>query len=90
MTMYDDIDRFMVENEINRYKIGTTTEGLQRNDDGSLTVFISKDKPGDAKRLSNWLPAPDGNFMLQIRLYEPLDSVVSGDFDLPQLNRVEP
>ena len=90
MTMYDDTDRFMVENEIDRYKIGTTTEGLQRNDDGSLTVFISKDRPNDTKRMANWLPAPDGNFMLQIRLYEPLDSVVRGDFELPQLNRVVP
>lgn len=59
------------------------------NNDGSLTVFISKDMPSDAKRLANWLPAPDGNFMLQIRLYEPLDSVVSGDFELPQLNKIE-
>ena len=90
MTMYDDTDRFMVENEINRYKVGTTTEGLQRNDDGSLTVYIAHQRPTDSKRIANWLPAPDGNFMLQIRLYEPLEHVVRGDFELPQLKRVDP
>lgn len=90
MTMYDDVDRFMVENEIDRYKVGTTTEGLQRNADGTLTVYIAHERPGDPKRLANWLPAPNGNFMLQIRLYEPLDSVVRGEFQLPQLNRLTP
>ena len=82
--------RFLVENEINLYKIGTTTEGWQCNDNGSLTVFISKDRPIDAKRLANWLSASYGSFMLFIRLYYPLDSVARGDFELPQLNRVEP
>lgn len=90
MTRYDDVDRFMVDNEINRYKIGSTTDGLQRNDDGSLTVYIASEKPDDAKRLANWLPAPKGNFMLQIRLYEPQEAVVTGDFALPQLKRITP
>lgn len=90
MTMYDDIDRFMVENEINRYKVGTTTEGLVRNDDGTLTVHIAHQRPNDPKQLANWLPAPDGNFMLQIRLYEPLKEVVEGEFQLPQLYKILP
>jgi len=90
MTMYDDVDRFMVDNEIDRYKIGTVTEGLQRNDDGTLTVYVAHDRPSDPKRLANWLPAPDGNFMLQIRLYEPFESVVEGEFQLPELYRITP
>jgi len=89
ITMYDDVDRFMVENPINRHKIGTTTEGLVRNEDGSLTIHISHAEPIDPKALANWLPAPDGQFMLQIRLYEPEDSVVKGEFELPQLYRVD-
>ena len=86
--MYDDVDRFMVENPINRHKIGSTTEDLILNDDGSLTIHISHEEPTDPKASANWLPAPDGQFMLQIRLYEPEASVVTGQFELPQLYRI--
>ena len=89
ITMYDAQDRFMVENEIKRYKIGSVTEGLIRNDDGTLTIYISHKKPTDPTQLANWLPAPDGYFMLQARLYEPEDSIVKGEFKLPEMDRVE-
>ncbi|MCE3014716.1 MAG: DUF1214 domain-containing protein [Pirellula sp.] len=89
ITMYDAQDRFMVENEIKRYKIGSVTEGLIRNDDGTLTIYISHKKPTDPTQLANWLPAPNGYFMLQARLYEPEDSIVKGEFKLPDMDRVE-
>ncbi|MEM9301401.1 MAG: DUF1254 domain-containing protein [Pseudomonadota bacterium] len=89
MTMYDAVDRFMVDNEINRHKIGTTTEGLVRNPDGTLTITLSHEMPEDPKARANWLPAPDDNFMLQIRLYEPEAAVVAGEFVLPQLYRID-
>ncbi len=85
ITMYDAKDRFMVENEIGRQKVGSVTKGLKRNDDGSLTIHISNSRPSDDTRLANWLPAPEGDFMLQCRLYEPDASVVRGDFQLPQV-----
>ncbi|MEM8666113.1 MAG: DUF1214 domain-containing protein [Planctomycetota bacterium] len=89
ITMYDAEDRFMVENELKRYKIGTVTDGLKRNNDGSLTIYFSHEKPADASRLTNWLPAPDDFFMLQCRLYEPEESVVKGEFKLPEMDRIE-
>lgn len=89
ITMYDAIDRFMVENEINRYKVGTITDGLIPNDDGSITIYISNVRPTDKKQLANWLPAPDADFMLQCRLYEPQQDVVNGKFELPDLYRIK-
>ena len=89
ITMYDAKDRFMVGNEINRYKIGSVTEGLIRNDDGTLTIYVSHAKPTDPAQLANWLPAPDDYFMLQARLYEPEESIVKGEFKLPEMDRVE-
>lgn len=71
LTMYDALDRFMVENEIDRYKIASNTDNLIYNKDGSLTVYISFERPVDPEKLSNWLPAPDDKFMLQVRMYEP-------------------
>ncbi|GAM66859.1 phosphatidylserine decarboxylase [Vibrio sp. JCM 19236] len=88
VTMYDAQDRFMVENEINRYKVGSLSDHLVYNDDGSLTVYISSEKPTDSKRLANWLPAPKDGFMLQIRMYEPKPEVYQGKFELPEMYKV--
>jgi hypothetical protein len=64
MAMYAS-DMLFVENDFGRYSIGSTTEGLKKAADGSLTILIQKDKPADT---SNWLPAPVGNFNLTMRL----------------------
>ncbi|WP_087018225.1 DUF1254 domain-containing protein [Thaumasiovibrio subtropicus] len=88
LTMYDATDRFMVENEINRYKVGSMDETLQYNQDGSLTIYISHQKPEDAKQLANWLPAPNDDFMLQVRLYEPKPVVYEGEFQLPEMYKL--
>jgi hypothetical protein len=45
-------------------------EGMNKNADGSLTVFIQKDSPGGARE-ANWLPAPDGPIFIVMRLYWP-------------------
>ncbi|PWJ43747.1 hypothetical protein BC781_10193 [Sediminitomix flava] len=89
VTMYDAKDRFMVENEIDRYKIGSMTEGLKRNDDGSVTIIISNKKPKNKKMRANWLPAPADDFMLQFRLYEPEEVIYKGEYELPQLYKIE-
>jgi hypothetical protein len=70
LTMYKLPEQLFIENEINRYKIGTATEGLSYNEDGSLDIYIQKEHPGPEKE-SNWLPAHDGKFSLQARLYWP-------------------
>ncbi|HMI11889.1 MAG TPA: DUF1214 domain-containing protein, partial [Bradyrhizobium sp.] len=38
--------------------------------DGSLTLYIQKDSPG-ADKESNWLPAPNDEIYLVMRLYWP-------------------
>ncbi|GAL34658.1 putative exported protein [Vibrio maritimus] len=85
VTMYDAQDRFMVENAIDRFKIGSMTEDLVYNKDGSLTITISHQEPTDATERANWLPAPNDSFMLQVRLYEPKESVYTGQFSLPEM-----
>ena len=70
MTMYKLPAQLLIENEINRYVIGSATDGLKYNDDGSLDIYIQKENPGKDK-VSNWLPAYDGPFSLQSRFYWP-------------------
>ncbi len=69
MTMYSLPDQLMVANPIARYSIGDRSD-LRHAEDGSLTIYIQKESPG-AARQSNWLPAPNGPFSLQLRMYLP-------------------
>src|SRR5262245_33876682 len=41
--------------------------------DGSLTIAISHAPPADAVARANWLPAPDGQFVLIVRVYAASD-----------------
>jgi hypothetical protein len=43
---------------------------------------VQKDKP-DADQVSNWLPAPDGDFSLYIRAYWPLEPIQQGQWTPP-------
>ena len=43
---------------------------LQKNPDGSLTIYIQHESPGKEKE-SNWLPAPNGPIYMVLRLYWP-------------------
>lgn len=68
MTMYSLPDQLMVANPLNRYSIGDRSQ-LHYGKDGSLTIYIQHQAPGRTER--NWLPAPDGPFSLQLRMYLP-------------------
>ena len=60
--MYNDKGLF-VDNPVNRYLIGTYTEGLKNNTDGSLDIYLQNASPG-ADKESNWLPTPEGAFSM--------------------------
>lgn len=70
LTMYKLPEQLLLENEINRYIIGSATKGMKYNADGSLDIYIQKENPGKDKE-SNWLPANNGKFSLQSRIYWP-------------------
>lgn len=74
MTMYSLPDQLMVDNAIDRYSIGDRN-ALRYGEDGSLTIYIQRDSPGK-RRQTNWLPAPDGPFSLQFRVYLPAPSAL--------------
>jgi len=82
LTMYDLKTRLLVDNPIDRYSIGDRTEGLKRNPDGSLTIYVQKDSPGKDKE-SNWLPAPNGPMSIISRMYGPDDRILKGEYKFP-------
>ncbi|RLD81801.1 MAG: hypothetical protein DRJ07_08855, partial [Bacteroidetes bacterium] len=76
-TMYND-KNFFVPNSIDRLAIGNRTKSMKPNKDGSLTIYFQKEAPKGNE--GNWLPAPDGNFRVSLRLYVPKESVINGSW----------
>ena len=71
VTMYDGKTQLLIENPINRYLINSPMlPAMKMNPDGSLTLYIQNKSPV-ADKESNWLPAPNGDIYLVMRLYWP-------------------
>jgi len=87
ISMYD-LDGFFTNNPIRRYGIGNMAEKLQANSDGSLTLYIQHDSPGKDKEV-NWLPAPKEGFFLMMRMYQPEDRMLRGQYIIPPLREVK-
>ena len=91
LSMYEatpDGQYFFTDNPIDRYAIGDRTEGLKRNADGTLDLWISRSDPG-GERSANWLPAPKaGPFSMTLRTYLPRAELLDGRFRLPPIIKV--
>ena len=90
VTMYRSPEKLLVHNPIDRYSIGDRTKGLVY-DNGSLTIYIQKERPTMDAEVANWLPAPDpdyagynsGLFSLILRIYWPTDEALSEPYMPP-------
>jgi hypothetical protein len=87
MTLYNK-EHFFHPNDLERYSLGTKNTTLQRNQDGSLTLYAGATSPGDDKE-SNWLPAPDGPFSLYIRAYWGKETILDGTWQPPKIEVVQ-
>ena len=87
-TMYKLPQRWLVDNSIKRYAIGSATPGLKKAKDGSITVYFQAKSPGKGKE-SNWLPAPEGPFWLVLRTYGPGKSILNKTWKMPPVKRLK-
>ncbi len=87
VTMYDAKKRLMVENSLNRYKIGSADK-LTVDADGSTTLYIQADPPGKDKE-SNWLPAPKKPFYMLMRIYLPKIEILNGQYEIPGVEKAK-
>ncbi|HTY78330.1 MAG TPA: DUF1254 domain-containing protein [Candidatus Bathyarchaeia archaeon] len=88
LTMYD-ASYFFVPNALNRYTLSQRNK-LKMNPDGSVDLYIQKESPGKDKE-ANWLPAPEGQFILMLRLYWPTEtppSLLDGTWKIPEVKEV--
>ena len=89
VTMYDAKTQLLVDNPIDRYLINSPMlPNLKKNKDGSLTMYIQKDPPATDIE-PNWLPAPNGEFYLVMRLYWPKPEALDGRWKLAPIVRVD-
>lgn len=84
LTMYDK-DGFLVESQINRYALGDRDK-LMFNVDGSLDILIQHWPPDD--RVNNWLPAPNAPFAVTLRMYQPKDEFLIGQWVIPGIKKI--
>jgi hypothetical protein len=71
LTMYD-AQYFFVANALNRYTL-SARNALKADPDGTIPLLIQASNPGPDKE-ANWLPAPNGPFVLMMRLYWPKEN----------------
>jgi hypothetical protein len=84
LTMTDTRAR-LVANAADRFAVGDRS-GLVPNADGSLDISIQAAAPSGNQ--ANWLPAPDGDFMLWMRVYEPGAAILDGTYTPPTVTEV--
>jgi hypothetical protein len=85
--MYDLPSQLLVKNPIDRYLINSPMlPQLKLDSEGGLTLYIQADSPG-ADAQANWLPAPNGPFMLTLRYYWPKPDLLNGGWKSPSVQR---
>ena len=89
LTMYDLPGQFLVANPLNRYLINSPMlPNMKQDADGGLTLYIQRESPGQDKE-ANWLPTPNGPFMIALRIYWPKPEALDGRWKQPPLERVK-
>ncbi|WP_192564748.1 DUF1254 domain-containing protein [Pseudomonas gozinkensis] len=89
LTMYDLPKQLLVDNALNRYLINSPMlPSLTKDADGGLTLYIQYESPGKDKE-ANWLPAPNGPFMVTMRYYWPKPALLSGKWQSPLIEQAK-
>jgi hypothetical protein len=87
LTMYNLPQQLLVKNPIYRYLINSPMlPDLKLDADGGLTIYIQAESPGNEKQ-ANWLPAPQGPFMMAMRYYYPKPPLLQGEWKSPVVAR---
>jgi hypothetical protein len=89
ITMYQ-IDKgwWFVPNALNRFTV-SLRNNPKYNADGSMTLYLQNNSPGQDME-TNWLPAPNGDFVAMLRMYWPKEqspSILNGSWKVPAVGR---
>ena len=87
ISYYDESGR-LTRNPHGRYSLNSQYGRLADDDSGSLTLFFGGDAETAPLR-SNWLPAHDGVFFLNLRCYNPAPSLLDLEYRVPPVVRCD-
>lgn len=87
VTAYGSKTKLMIANSLNRHSRGD--RHVKLNADGSVTLRLSHDTKGKADD-TNFLPVPNEDFYLLLRMYGGDEDVQAGKFPVPVVQRVMP
>ena len=93
ITLYGEPSKYPVSNKIDRFAINTydvESGTVEKNEDGSLDIYISKNEPTDEHKRKNWLPAPteEKNYSVSIRIYYPDELTIEGKWTPPTVTKI--
>lgn len=80
ITVYGEDDRLMAHNSLNRHSRGDRT--LTPDENGMFTILLSADIDAHADE-PNFLPIPEKDCYLILRLYGPSEAIQNGEYDPP-------
>lgn len=86
LSVYDR-QGFHVANEIDRFAIGDRDE-LIFGPDGSLEILLANERPAE-QWTGNWLPIPDAQFVVTMRLYLPRQTALVQRWNPPSARRAD-
>lgn len=89
VTMYSLPENQLIDNPINRYAFGDRTPTLKRGADGSIDIYLQKNKPESEAAAANWLPSGDGPFWMILRMYVPNEKALNGGYMPPPVERID-
>jgi hypothetical protein len=88
LTMYRLPESLLVANPLDRYLLNSLmVPRFRRDDDGGLSFLVQHDAPR-RDEMANWLPAPEGPFMMALRLYWPREEALRGNWTEPAVRLV--
>ena len=87
LTPYDE--RFnIIANPDRIFSVGSMFPNMKYNEDGSLTIYLQREKPSTDK-IYNWLPTPEsGTFNLFLREYIPDEAFITHTYIAPPVKKV--
>ena len=87
LTIYNS-EHFFDINDIKRNSTGTKNKELKFAADGSLTIYVQRNRPAE-DQVANWLPAPADDFAMTLRAYWPDDKLAKGEWVPPPVDRTK-
>jgi|HubBroStandDraft_1064217.scaffolds.fasta_scaffold64337_1 hypothetical protein len=86
LTAYTPETIELVPNRAHKYVVASYTPGLKYDDDGSVTIFMTRRVPTGVPT-ANWLPTPNGPFNIVLRVYGPEGDVANNTYLPPSIQK---